>query len=52
MTKEDNEDFNDPTKCRICDHHYLDNDVKEEIIVISLENAEALRIEIVISISN
>ena len=28
MTKEDNEDFNDSTKYRICDHHYLDNDVK------------------------
>ena len=28
MTKEDNEDFKDPTKCWICDNDYVDNDVK------------------------
>ena len=28
MTKEDNEDFESPTKCWICDNDYVDNDVK------------------------
>ena len=28
MTKEDNEDFNNTTKCWICDNDYVDNDVK------------------------
>ena len=28
MTKEDNEDFENPTKCWICDSSYLDDDVK------------------------
>ena len=27
MTKEDNEDFNNSTKCRICDNDYIDTDV-------------------------
>ena len=28
MTKEDNEDFKNYTKCWICDNDYIDNDVK------------------------
>ena len=28
MTKEDNEDFKNSTKCWICDNGYIDNDVK------------------------
>ena len=28
MTKEDNEDFKNCTKCWICNNDYIDNDVK------------------------
>ena len=28
MTKEDNEDFENSTKCWVCDNDYIDNDVK------------------------
>ena len=28
MTKEENEDFKNFTKCQICDNYYIDNDVK------------------------
>ena len=28
MTKKDNEDFENSTKCWICDNDYIDNDVK------------------------
>ena len=28
MTKKDNEDFRNSTKCRICDNELVDNDVK------------------------
>ena len=28
MTKEDNEDFENYTKCWICDNDYVDNDIK------------------------
>ena len=28
MTKEDNEDFENSSKCWICDDDYIDNDVK------------------------
>ena len=28
MTKEDNENFKNSTKCWICDNDYIDNDVK------------------------
>ena len=28
MTKNDNEDFENSTKCRICDNDYIDNDFK------------------------
>ena len=51
MTKEDNEDFKNSTKCWIYD--FVDNDVKvKEIIVILLKNIEALRTGIVISMLN
>ena len=28
MTKENNEDFKNSTKCWVCDNDYVDNDVK------------------------
>ena len=28
MTKEDNENFTNSTKCWICDNDYIDNDIK------------------------
>ena len=28
MTKEENQDFKNSTKCWICDNYYIDNDVK------------------------
>ena len=50
MTKEQNEDFENCTKCWICDNDYAYNDVKViVVIVISWENIEAQHIEIVIS---
>ena len=52
MTKEDNEDFENSTKCWICDNNYIDTDVKKEIIVISPKNIKFLHIEIVISMLN
>ena len=52
MTKEDNKNFKNSTKCWICADDYIDSDLKEEIIVILLENIEALPTEIVISILN
>ena len=52
ITKEDNKDFENSTKCWIYDNDYVDNDVKVGDHCISLENIEALRIEILISISN
>ena len=42
MTKKENENFENSTKCWICDNDYIDY-----IDVISLENIEVLRIEIV-----
>ena len=45
MTKKDNEDFENSTKCWISDNDYIDNDVK----IISLQNIEILHIQIVIS---
>ena len=36
MTKEDNDDFENSTKCWICGNDYLDNDVKSfQSIIIS-----------------
>ena len=51
MTKEDDEDFKNSPKCLICDNAYVDGDIKV-IIAIPLENIEAPRIEIVISMLN
>ena len=52
MTKEDNEDFKNSTKCWICDNDHVDNDVKVRDLVILLEYIQALLIEIIISILN
>ena len=55
MAKEVNDDFKNSIKCWICDNDYVDNDVKVRDhchITGSLENIEALYIEIVISILN
>ena len=57
MTKEDNENFQNSSKCWICDNSYVDGDNKETDyvmshvtgLVMSLENIKAQRIEIVIS---
>ena len=46
MAKVDHEDFKNSTNCLICDNDYIDNDVKQEIIVISLEKIEVLHTEI------
>ena len=51
MTTKDNEDFMNSTKCWVSDNSFIDGDVKE-IIVISLENIEALCREILISTLN
>ena len=52
MTIEGNEDNENSTKCWICDNIMLMVMLKQEIIVISLENIEFLHIEIVISMLN
>ena len=49
MSKKDDEDFENSTKCWICDNDMSMVILKWEIIFISLENIEALHIEIVIS---
>ena len=46
MTKKDGEDFENSTKCWICDNFYVDGDVK---VAISVENIKVLHIEINIS---
>ena len=48
----DNEDFQNFTKCWICDNNQIENDVKTRDHVILLENVEALCLEIVISMLN
>ena len=50
ITKKDNEDFKNSSKCWICDRDNVDNDVKVRDQI--EENIEALHIEIVISILN
>ena len=45
MTKEDNKNFKNFTKCWICHNDYVDN----EMLVISLGNIEKIHIDIVIS---
>ena len=53
MTKEENANFKNYTKCWICDNDYIDNDIRVRIAgKLSLENIAALHIEIVISILN
>ena len=41
--------FGNSSKCWILANAYVDGELKEEIIVISLENIEALQIEIAIT---
>ena len=52
MTRERDEDFENSTNCWICYNYQIDNDVKARGMVISPENVEVLRIEIVISMLN
>ena len=52
MTRERDEDFENSTNCWICYNDQVDNDVKVRGMVISPENIEVLRIEIVISMLN
>ena len=53
MTKEDNEDFENSTKCWICDNDYIDTDVKvRDYCHITGKYREVLDIEIVISMLN
>ena len=52
MTKEDNEDFKNFTKCCICDNNYVDNDAKVRDHCHVTGNLDTLRIEVVISILN
>ena len=51
MTKKNNEDLKNSTKCCIwnCIHEILLMMILKQIIVMSLDNIEALHIEIVIS---
>ena len=51
MTKEDNENFKNSTKCWICDNDYVDNDVKVRDHC-HVTGVEVLHIEIAISILN
>ena len=50
MTKKGNKDFENSTKCWICDNAYFEGDIKK-FILISLE-IEVSHIEIAISILN
>ena len=52
MTKLDNEDFKNSTKCWICDNNYIDMMLKLEIIVVSLRTTEALHIETITLLLN
>ena len=49
MTKEDNEDFENSTKCWICDNNYNDDDVKGRDHCDITGRYTNLHIEIVIS---
>ena len=49
MTKEDDEGFENSTKCLNCDHAYVEGDVKKINHFISLENIEVMHPKIVIS---
>ena len=52
MTKDDNEDFENSTKCWICDNDYIDSDVKVRDHCHITGNIEVLRIKILISMLN
>ena len=52
MTMKDQENFGKAGGCWICGLFYVDDDVKEENIVMQLENLEVLLIDIVILIWN
>ena len=52
LTNKDNENFENSTKCWICDNDYVDNDVKVRDHCYTTGKYEALRIEIVISVLN
>ena len=52
MTKLDNEDFKNSTKCWICDNNYIDMMLKLEIIVVSLRTIEAMHIETITLLLN
>ena len=53
MTKEDNEDFENSTKCWICDNDYIDTDVKvRDHCHITGKYREVLHIKIGISMLN
>ena len=52
MTKEDNEDFENSTKCWICDNDYIDTDVKvRDHCHITGKYREVLHIEINVKLS-
>ena len=51
MTKEDNEDFENSTKCWICDNDYIDGDIEVRDCCVT-GKLEVLDIEIVISMLN
>ena len=46
MTKKDNDNFENSTKCWVCDNVYVDGDIK---VAIPVENINVLHIEINIS---
>ena len=48
MTKKDNDNFENSTKCWVCDNVYVDGDIK---VAIPVENIKVLHIEINISMS-
>ena len=52
MTKEDNEDLKNSTKCCICDNDYNDIDVKVKEHCYITKHIEVSHIEIVISMLN
>ena len=53
MTKEDNKDFENLTKCWICNNDCTDDDVKvRHYCHVSLKNIQILHIKIVISMLN
>ena len=49
MSKTGDENFNNSTKCWVCDNDYVHGDMKVRVIIISSEKIETLHIEIRIS---